>query len=61
MADVTGIVENCETCKITPNIVSYQGHGDLASAGTFTDGTQPGGLTGITLMRFETNGELAQP
>ena len=34
------------------NIGSYQGHGTLISAGTFTNGT----LTGITLMRYATNG-----
>jgi len=34
------------------NIGSYQGHGTLISAGTFTDGT----LTGITLMRYGSNG-----
>jgi hypothetical protein len=31
---------------------SYQGHGNLVSAGAFTDGA----LTGITLMQYGTNG-----
>jgi parallel beta-helix repeat protein len=48
-----GLCESGETCLYTPNIGSYQGHGNLVSAGTFTDGT----LTGITLMEFATNGE----
>jgi len=41
----------------TPNIGSYQGSGDLVSAGAFI----PGSLIGITLMKFATNGEPAQP
>jgi hypothetical protein len=44
--------ESNETCLYTPNIGSYQGHGTLISAGTFTNGA----LTGITLMRYATNG-----
>ena len=47
-----GLCESDETCLYTPNIGSYQGHGNLISAGTFTDGT----LTGITLIKYETNG-----
>ena len=47
-----GLCESGETCLYTPNIGSYQGHGELISAGAFT----PGALTGITLMRFENNG-----
>ena len=46
------LCESNETCLYTPNIGSYQGHGTLISAGTFTDGT----LTGITLMRYGSNG-----
>jgi len=46
------LCESHETCLYTPNIGSYQGHGTLISAGTFTDGT----LTGITLMRYGSNG-----
>ncbi len=41
-----------ETCLYTPNIGAYQGHGNLISAGPFTDGV----LTGITLVKHETNG-----
>jgi hypothetical protein len=44
------LCESNETCLYMPNIGSYQGH--LASAGAFTDGT----LTGITLMRYASNG-----
>jgi len=46
------LCESNETCLYTPNIGSYQGHDALISAGTFTDGI----LTGITLMRYATNG-----
>lgn len=46
------LCESNETCLYTPNISAYQGHGDLVSAGTFTDGT----ITGVTLMRYEMNG-----
>ena len=48
-----GLCESAETCIYSPNIGSYQGSGDLVSAGIFTDGT----LTGITLMQFAQNGE----
>jgi hypothetical protein len=41
-----------EACLYAPNIGSYQGHGNLISAGAFTPGT----LTGITLMRLSDNG-----
>jgi hypothetical protein len=47
-----GLCESNETCLFTPNIGTYQGHGPLTDAGAFTDGS----LTGITLLRFETNG-----
>jgi parallel beta-helix repeat protein len=46
------LCESGETCLYAPNIGSYQGHGNLVSAGTFTDGA----LTGITLMKYATNG-----
>ena len=46
------LCESGESCLYTPNIGSYQGHGNLVSAGTFTAGT----LTGITLMKYGTNG-----
>lgn len=46
------LCESSETCIYLPNIGSYQGHGNFVSAGTFTDGI----LTGITLIKYETNG-----
>jgi hypothetical protein len=46
------LCESGETCLFTPNIAAYQGHGNLISAGTFTDGM----LTNITLLRYENNG-----
>jgi parallel beta-helix repeat protein len=49
------LCESHETCLFTPNIGAYQGHGNLVSAGTFTDSTT-GGLAGITLLKYETNG-----
>jgi parallel beta-helix repeat protein len=52
-----GLCESGENCMFTPNIGSYQGSGNLVSAGAFTGGT----LTGITLMQFAANGEAAQP
>ncbi|MBU3915578.1 right-handed parallel beta-helix repeat-containing protein, partial [bacterium] len=33
------LCESNERCLFTPNIASYQGHGNLVSAGTFTNGT----------------------
>ena len=47
-----GLCESNETCLYTPNFGSYQGHGGLLSAGTFTNGT----LVGITLLKYDTNG-----
>lgn len=47
-----GLCESNETCLYTPNIGSYQGSGSLVSAGVFTGGT----ITGVTLLKFETNG-----
>jgi hypothetical protein len=52
IGDDDGLCESSETCLYSPNIGVYQGHGNLVSAGSFTDGT----LTGITLMQYETNG-----
>jgi hypothetical protein len=46
------LCESGETCLYTPNMGSYQGHGNLVSAGAFTNGA----LTGITLMKYGTNG-----
>jgi hypothetical protein len=47
-----GLCESGETCVAMPNIGSYQGHGELVSAGSFV----PGLVTGVTLLRFENNG-----
>ncbi len=46
------LCESGEACLFTWNLGSYQGHGTLVSAGSFTAGT----LTGITLKKYETNG-----
>ncbi len=46
------LCESGETCLYTPNIGSYQGHGNLISAGTYSDSS----LTGITLLKYESNG-----
>lgn len=46
------LCESGETCLYTPNIGSYQGHGDLVDAGMFTDGA----VTGVTLMKYANNG-----
>ena len=46
------LCESNETCLYTPNIGSYQGHGKLISAGTYSDSS----LTGITLLKYESNG-----
>ena len=50
--DEDGLCESGEACLYTPNIGAYQGHGNLISAGAFSDGT----VTGVTLYRYETNG-----
>ena len=48
-----GLCESSETCLYMPNIGSYQGHGNLVSAGSIGTG---GTLENITLLRYETNG-----
>ncbi|CAA0096838.1 Uncharacterised protein [BD1-7 clade bacterium] len=48
-----GLCESNETCIYTPNIGSYQGHGELISAGSFTNGNT---LSGITLLQYSENG-----
>jgi len=50
-----GLCESGETCLYTPNIGAYQGHGNLISAGAFTDSTI-GGITGVTLLKYSNNG-----
>jgi len=47
-----GLCESDETCLFTPNVGSYQGHGNLIPAGTFVDGI----ISGVTLLRYESNG-----
>jgi parallel beta-helix repeat protein len=47
-----GLCESGDTCLYTPNIGAYQGHGNLVSAGTFTDGT----ISSVTLLKYEFNG-----
>jgi hypothetical protein len=46
------LCESGETCIFSPNLGAYQGHGDLISAGAFTDGT----ITGVTLLKYANNG-----
>jgi hypothetical protein len=45
------LCESGETCLFSPNIGGYQGHGALVPV-PFTGGT----LTGISLVRYPTNG-----
>lgn len=47
------LCESGETCLYTPNMGSYQGHGNLVSAGYIGYGAT---LENITLMKYETNG-----
>lgn len=46
------LCESNETCLYTPNIGSYQGHGNLISAGSYSDSS----LMDITLLKYESNG-----
>lgn len=46
------LCESSERCLFTPNMGGYHGHGELISAGAFTNGT----LTNIELMKYENNG-----
>jgi hypothetical protein len=52
LGNENGLCESGETCLYTPNIGSYQGHGNLVSAGAFTDGA----IAGVRLLEYETNG-----
>jgi parallel beta-helix repeat protein len=47
------LCESDETCLYSPNMASYQGHGNLIDAGFIGNG---GTLENITLMQYETNG-----
>ena len=55
LGNENGLCESNEVCLHTPNIGAYQGHGALVSAGAFTDSAGTG-LTGITLLKYQTNG-----
>ena len=48
-----GFGESNEVCVHTPNIGSYQGHGDLVSAGTISSG---GAVENVELLQYETSG-----
>ena len=48
-----GLCESNEACLYTPNLGTYQGHGMLVNAGSFTNGTT---LTGVTLYKYANNG-----
>jgi len=50
-----GLCESNEACIFTPNIGAYQGEGELIPAGPIVDSIS-GGLTGVILYRYETNG-----
>jgi len=52
LGNENGLCESNETCLYTPNIGAYQGHGNLISAGPFTNGV----ITNVTLMKYEFNG-----
>ena len=46
------LCETDDTCLFTPNIASYQGHGNIIDGGAFTDGL----ITGVIFKKFDTNG-----
>ena len=46
------LCESNETCLYTPNIGSYQGHGNLVAEGSYSFGT----VQNVTLMKYQTNG-----
>jgi hypothetical protein len=52
VGDDDNFCESNETCLFSPNAGAYQGHGALVSAGTFVNGQ----ITGVTLMKYPTNG-----
>lgn len=47
-----GFCQNNERCLYTPNIASYQGHGEIVEIGPFVNGT----IHGVTLYQFSVNG-----
>jgi hypothetical protein len=46
------LCETDEHCLYAPNFGSYQGHGDLVSAGAFVDGQ----VTGVEMYQYTSNG-----
>jgi parallel beta-helix repeat protein len=52
-----GLCESDEDCLYSPNLGSYQGHGDVVRAGEFGGGA----ITGVRRFRFETNGYTTEP
>ena len=51
-----GLCEANEDCLLTPNIGSYQGHGNLVSSSTLSGGCPDVTTQGIKLYQYETNG-----
>jgi hypothetical protein len=47
-----GFCQSNERCLYTPNIASYQGHGELVELGAFVDGT----IRGVLLYGYSVNG-----
>jgi parallel beta-helix repeat protein len=47
------LCESGETCLFTPNMGSYQGHGDLIEVGMIGTGST---IENVTLMQYENNG-----
>ncbi|MDH5546418.1 MAG: right-handed parallel beta-helix repeat-containing protein [Gammaproteobacteria bacterium] len=47
-----GLCESDEVCLYTPNIASYQGHGEIVSHGLVS----VGGVNNVSLMKYSTNG-----
>lgn len=51
-----GLCEANEDCLLTPNIGSYQGHGNLVSSSTLSGGCPDVTTQGIKLYQYDTNG-----
>lgn len=63
IGDDNGFCQSFEACLYTPNVGSYQGHGNLVSASvavantsTCSDIGSTGPVTNITLYKYDTNG-----
>lgn len=52
-----GLCETNETCLYSPNLGSYQGHGEMVATGLFGGGD----INGVTRLRYETNGYTTEP